>query len=212
MIIQYLNSQRKYKLASLKYIVENSITKTLRHERINEFLTKNAIEPVFSITFTNNENIRKINKTYRNIDKSTDVLSFPMFEEIVNDANDAEFTKVYAENFTNTKNDANQSVIDNDDNNKIQNACNNKRSKILTRIPKTQIFTNDEKQKEANFGDIVISLEKAFEQSQEYGHSFEREVAFLTVHSVLHLIGYDHIDVNDEKKMIKKQKQIMADF
>lgn len=59
-------------------------------------------------------------------------------------------------------------------------------------------------------GDIVISLEKAQEQSVEYGHSFERETAFLCVHSVLHLLGYDHeLSESDEKEMFFKQEEIL---
>jgi probable rRNA maturation factor len=54
-------------------------------------------------------------------------------------------------------------------------------------------------------GDIVISLERAFEQSIEFGHSFHREIAFLTVHSVLHLLGYDHI--KDEDRIIMREKE-----
>jgi probable rRNA maturation factor len=59
-------------------------------------------------------------------------------------------------------------------------------------------------------GDIVISMEKALEQSVEYGHSFEREVAFLCVHSVLHLLGYDHeLSEKAEKDMFRRQDEIL---
>ena len=59
-------------------------------------------------------------------------------------------------------------------------------------------------------GDIVISAERAMEQSKELGHSFVREMAFLTVHSMLHLLGYDHVDNPEgEKEMIRKQKDIL---
>ena len=61
-----------------------------------------------------------------------------------------------------------------------------------------------------SIGDIVISLERAEAQAQEYGHSFEREVAFLTVHSMLHLLGYDHVDSDDEElEMRRRQTAIM---
>lgn len=59
-------------------------------------------------------------------------------------------------------------------------------------------------------GDIVISAERAMEQAEEFGHSFLREMAFLTVHSMLHLLGYDHVDDPEgEALMIKKQKDIL---
>ena len=62
----------------------------------------------------------------------------------------------------------------------------------------------------AVLGDIVISLERAAEQAELYGHSFEREVAFLCVHSVLHLLGYDHERSDDEDKLMReKQRAVM---
>ena len=63
---------------------------------------------------------------------------------------------------------------------------------------------------EAALGDIVISLEKAVQQANEYGHGFERETAFLCVHSVLHLLGYDHeLGPEQEKEMFTKQEEVM---
>lgn len=58
-------------------------------------------------------------------------------------------------------------------------------------------------------GDIVISLERAREQSIEFGHSFKREVAFLVAHSMLHLLGYDHMEEEEEKIMCQKQEKVL---
>lgn len=58
-------------------------------------------------------------------------------------------------------------------------------------------------------GDIVISIEKAKEQAQAYGHSLQRELAFLTAHSMLHLLGYDHMEKEEEKIMFQKQEEIL---
>ena len=63
----------------------------------------------------------------------------------------------------------------------------------------------------AMLGDIVISMEKAFEQANIYGHSLQREVAFLTVHSMLHLLGYDHVNGGlEEVRMREKEEQVLV--
>lgn len=63
---------------------------------------------------------------------------------------------------------------------------------------------------DAELGDIVLSLERAEEQANEFGHSYERECAFLTVHSMLHLLGYDHVDSEeDDREMREHQRAVM---
>ncbi|PWW26538.1 putative rRNA maturation factor [Cytobacillus oceanisediminis] len=61
-------------------------------------------------------------------------------------------------------------------------------------------------------GDIIISVAKAQEQAEEYGHSFMRELGFLAVHGFLHLLGYDHENAEDEEKMFSRQKDILDEF
>jgi probable rRNA maturation factor len=111
-----------------------------------------------SITLTTPENIQKYNKQYRNLDKPTDVLSFPMFEK---------------------------DEIDN----KIQN----------------KDFENID-----ILGDMVISIPKVEEQAKEYGHSFERELAYMVVHGFYHLMGYDHMTDEDKSKMRLKEENVLS--
>ena len=61
-------------------------------------------------------------------------------------------------------------------------------------------------------GDIIISTDRTIEQAEEYGHSFERELGFLAVHGFLHLLGYDHMDPEDERVMFGKQDEILNSF
>ena len=61
-------------------------------------------------------------------------------------------------------------------------------------------------------GDIYISLDKALEQAKEYEHSFERELCFLVVHGLYHLLGYDHMNKDEEKIMFKKQEEVLDAF
>ncbi len=122
-------------------------------------------EAEVNLTLTDNEGIHAINKEFRQIDRPTDVLSFPMLSY----ETPGEFAFLEEE--------------DSDDFN-----------------PDTG---------EALLGDIVISIEKVREQAENYGHSVEREYAFLITHSMLHLFGYDHMEEQEAKVMEAKQKEIL---
>ncbi|MCM3738704.1 rRNA maturation RNase YbeY [Oceanobacillus luteolus] len=61
-------------------------------------------------------------------------------------------------------------------------------------------------------GDIVISIDRAKEQAEEYGHTLEREISFLTIHGFLHLLGYDHLTEEEEKEMFARQNEILSEF
>ena len=112
-----------------------------------------------TVTLTTPEKIRELNQLYRNIDKETDVLSFPMFEK-----------------------------------EEIE-----------------QIVKKKEKQKLPEvLGDIVISVPQVEKQAIEYGHSFERELSYMVVHGFYHLMGYDHIEEEDKKKMRPKEETILT--
>ena len=120
-----------------------------------------------NLTITDNPGIHRLNKEFRDIDRPTDVLSFPM----------SEFPK--PGDFT-WLDDGGEDCFN----------------------PDTG---------ELMLGDIVISAEKVLEQAKEYGHSVRREFCFLIVHSMLHLIGYDHIEDSDRVVMEGLQKQILED-
>lgn len=108
-----------------------------------------------SVSFVDNNGIHELNLEYRNVDKPTDVLSFPLGDDGVYDVNQE--TGAYL------------------------------------------------------LGDIVISLETALKQAEIYGHSLEREIGFLTVHSMLHLLGYDHETSKlDERIMREKEEAILS--
>ena len=145
--IEYLDIPKK---EGIEEIIEKVLEKCYDVEKINSKCL------YVNIILTNPENIQKMNKQYRNIDKPTDVLSFPMFEKA--------------------------ELID-----------------FKTNVQEV-------------LGDIVISISKVEEQAKEYGHSEKRELAFLTVHGFLHLLGYDHMKPEDEKVMFAHQEEILNNF
>ena len=121
----------------LKTPVKLAITKTIKAA-----LKLHGPKKRVSVLVTDDEDIRGLNRQFRDIDKPTDVLSFPS-------------------------------------------------------------------QEEGFLGDIAISLEKAQAQADEYGHSLEREVAFLTAHAMLHLFGFDHMEEKDDRVMRQQQREIL---
>lgn len=151
------NEQDKLKVGfKIRKIVKKAIKNSLSYMN---FTNKAEI----SVMFVDDEEIKELNKIHRNIDSSTDVLSFPMFEF-------------------------------------------DEEGKII------EEFADYNKKGELVLGDIVISLEHAKKQSVEFGHSFEREVGFLTVHSMLHLLGYDHMEEDEEKEMFSYQEKILNEM
>lgn len=129
-------------------LLNKVISETLRYENFSDNVE-------ISLTIVTNDDIQAINAKFRDIDRPTDVLSFPLID-----------------------------------------------------------FANGEEPEQNGdepiaLGDIVISIEKAKSQAEEYGHSLDRELGFLTAHSMLHLLGYDHIEPDEEKIMFAKQKEIL---
>jgi probable rRNA maturation factor len=145
------NKQKKIEISQdIKNIVRKCCAGVLSFKKMK-------IDAEVSVTFVSDRHIRRLNRIYREKDKTTDVLSFPLFEK--------------------------------DD------------------------FRYMSKNQLTPLGDIVISIDTALKQAEEYGHSLQREVGFLTVHSMLHLLGYDHETSQvDEDEMFAIQEKILENI
>lgn len=144
MEIYYDDRQDDIKITEeIKNLIEKSIAAVLKIEKLDENVE-------VSVSFVGDDEIRDLNREYRGVDKSTDVLSFPMDDEF---------------------------IIDN---------------RIL--------------------GDVIINTRRVMEQAEELGHSNERELSYLTVHSILHLLGYDHMEDKDKKEMREREKLAMKEL
>ena len=119
-------------------------------------------EMIIGLTFTDDAAIREINRETRDIDRATDVLSFPMFD-LTAGAPPQDW----------------EEYID----------------------PGTGLCP---------LGDMCISLERAQAQAYEFGHSLRREVGYLTIHSMLHLLGYDHLDEGPQKRQMRRREEQIA--
>lgn len=134
------------------------------YEKVEEYIIitlqqENVLVPCeISFSLVIPEEIQELNAEYRNIDKETDVLSFPMLE-----------------------------------------------------FPEDENMLTYETGIPVMLGDIVISTTRAAEQAEAYGHSLEREICYLSVHSVLHLLGYDHMEEDEKRVMRAREKAIMGD-
>ena len=115
-----------------------------------------------NVLVTNDRGIRAINLASRNIDKATDVLSFPMFQ--LQPGTPPEDWEQYLD-------------------------------------PETGLCP---------LGDMALSLERAAVQAKEFGHSLRREIGYLTIHSMLHLLGYDHLDEGEQKAQMREREEIIA--
>ena len=147
--VNFQNRQRKTKLPNnTKALVISAITAALS---VEEFSSPCEV----NVTFVSDTKIKEINKEFRNIDSSTDVLSFPLGDDGTYDINP-------------------------------ENGC-------------------------SMLGDIIISVDHALSQADFFGHGIEREIAYLTVHSIFHLLGYDHVDEGEQKKIMRtKEEQALA--
>ncbi|MBA4600751.1 rRNA maturation RNase YbeY [Thermoactinomyces mirandus] len=128
----------------------STIEKALRQAAKMENLSAADV----SVMIVDNEQIHELNKEYRQVDRPTDVLSFPLWEP-----------------------DEDWVIVEDEET-----------------VP---------------LGDLVISLPKAREQAEEYGHTLERELGFLAVHGFLHLLGYDHESPEQEQEMFGRQEEIL---
>ena len=143
--VTIINNQRKVKLYSgVRMLVRRACAAVLAEERF-------PYSAEVDVSFVDNEQIKRLNADFRNIDSATDVLSFPLGENGVYDKN-----------------------------------------------PATGAVT---------LGDVIISVERAEAQAKEYGHSIQREIAFLTVHSMLHLLGYDHVNSQKDSQIMREKEE-----
>ena len=136
-------------------IIGKCIEATLKAENI-------PVKCEINVLVTNDKGIHAINKASRDIDRPTDVLSFPLFQ--LEAGNPPEDWEEYID-------------IETD-------MC--------------------------PLGDMCISLERAIAQAKEFGHSVRREVGYLTIHSMLHLLGYDHLDEGEQKRQMRAREEAIA--
>lgn len=136
-------------------VVKRCITETLKAEGVE-------VDCEINVLVTNDKGIHAINLASRNIDRPTDVLSFPMFQMEAG------------------------------------------------KLPEDWSEMLDPETGLCPLGDMAISLERAAAQAKEFGHGLRREIGYLTIHSVLHLLGYDHMDEGIQKRQMREREEKIA--
>lgn len=158
MIFEIENVYPEVVLPDYETVIKNVIEAALDYEKC-------PYEAQVYVLLTDNEEIHEINKEHRQIDRPTDVLSFPMADyPVPGDFSDIE--------------------------ERDPDAFHPETGELI-------------------LGDIIISMDKVKEQAKAYGHSNTRELAFLVAHSMLHLMGYDHMVDEERKVMEAKQEEIL---
>lgn len=223
-------------------INENQEYNEIINKVINECFSNEGLDKLniyISITLTNPEVIHKLNKEYRNVDRATDVLSFPMFEKNEIEEMLKEHKIVESSIAERAEEDCNSNCEENGRSNCEKNGNSNCEEKengnSNCEEKENQSSNNEENESSGNeekldlnsnktmtdsdsnenfnecdvLGDLVISIPKVYEQAEEYGHSFERELAYMCVHGFYHLMGYDHIIESDKVIMRKKEDEIL---
>lgn len=158
-----LNFEDEYEELALPFEAEKLAAQVVGHSLEYENC---PYEAEVNLLLTSDEEIHKMNREFRGIDRATDVLSFPMLEY----ESPADFSSIE----------------------EAGDDC----------------FHPDSG--ELMLGDIVISKDRVLAQAEAYGHSAKREFAFLTAHSMLHLMGYDHMEPEEAARMERKQSEILA--
>jgi rRNA maturation RNase YbeY len=166
MIIQFVNQQTKFPVKEWRRLFEQVANAALDLMPAGRVIERLGYEPGVVFVFAGPNVMRRVNRETRQVDKLTDVLSFPLLELKEGRLK----APLAAQDLDRSRNDG------------------------RTVVP---------------LGEILISLDRAFAQAGEYGHSNEREVAFLAVHGLLHLLGYDHQTPAQERKTRLWQSRIL---
>ncbi len=185
MRVQFLNRQSKYSLKTYKDNLSAALNLAWEKMPAAKKGRLKGIEPELSLSFVGPLQMKKMNNEARGVNESTDVLSFPLhhFTEGKSPEHFEPGSLYPADELT-----------------------------VLSLEQEDPELLFEEQRLAIHLGDLVICPERALEQANEYGHSFERELIFLAVHGFLHLLGFDHEEKTSERKMRKLQSALMDEL